>query len=53
MWWARPDSNRGPSGLSEIGYEPAALSGLQTVEENLAELRALRMPVAKFKFLMF
>lgn len=25
-WWARPDSNRGPSGVSAEGYEPAALS---------------------------
>ena len=41
VWWARPDSNRGPSGFPNSGYEPAALSVLQP-EENLAELRALQ-----------
>ena len=33
-WWARPDSNRGPSGVSlAICYEPAALSVFTVVKQ--------------------
>jgi len=44
LWWARPDSNRGPSGLSGSAMSLPLFQA--SSGSNLAELRALR-PLAR------